>query len=333
MMQHPAIQALLTSSFLIAGMLLYAAWYGVKILRAWDLRSGSELQLQLERRTYLVSSILGYVLAFQILSLFLFIFTADTLHSQFTGAMCAAGSLNANGYGYPVFFLKIATCILAGVWLIINHVDTRGYDYPLIRVKYGVLVAVLAPLVLVEAFLQSRYFQGLHADVITSCCGSLFSVDKRSIGGDLAALPAAPTEWAFYATMAATFAGGTFFCLKGRGGYFFSAASCLAFAVSAAALVSFACLYVYELPSHHCPFCILQREYGYVGYALYASLFCGGVAGLGVGALMPFHNHTSLSHVIQPVQRSLTIFALASYLLFSLIVSYYLVFSPLRLFS
>ncbi|GFE61170.1 hypothetical protein [Geobacter sp. AOG2] len=332
MMQHPAIQALLTSSLLIAGMLLYAAWYGVKILRSWDLHSGSELQLQLERRTYLISSILGYVLAFQVLSLFLFIFTADSLHSQFTGAMCAAGSLNANGFGYPTFFLKIATCILAGVWLIINHVDTRGYDYPLIRLKYGILVAILAPLVLIEAFLQFKYFQGLHADVITSCCGSLFSVDRRSIGGDIAALPAGPMEWVFYSAVAATFVSGIIFCLKGRGGYFFSVASSLMFIISTLSLVSFVCLYIYELPSHHCPFCILQKEYGYVGYVLYVSLFCGGVAGLGTGALMPFRNHVSLSRIIPAVQHKLSLFALASYLLYCLIVSYYLIFSSLRLF-
>lgn len=332
MMQHPAIQALLISSLLIAAMLLHAAWYGAKILRFWDLRSASELQLQLERRTYLISSILGYVLAFQILSLFLFIFTADTLHSQFTGAMCAAGSLNANSYGYPAFFLKIATCLMSGVWLIINHVDNKGYDYPLIKVKYRILVAILAPLVIIEAFLQFRYFQGLHADVITSCCGSLFSVDKGSVGSDLAGLPAAPTEWAFYAAMAATFGSGLLFCLKGRGGYFFPIASSAAFLVSAASLVSFICLYVYELPSHHCPFCILQREYGYVGYALYAALFGGGVAGLGAGALLPFKNLASLTRIIPQALRKLTLFAMACYLIFTLIVSYYLIFSQLRLF-
>ena len=331
MMQHPAIQALLISSLLIAGMLLYAARYGAKILRSWDLASGSESQLQLERRTYLISSILGYVLAFQILSLFLFIFTADTLHSQFTGAMCAVGSLNANKYGFPTLYLKIATCLLAGVWLIINHVDTRGYDYPLIKVKYAILAAILAPLVIIEAYFQFRYFLGLHADVITSCCGSLFSAEKGNVGGDLAGLPAAPMEWAFYAAMAATFASGLLFCFKGRGGCFFSIASSAAFLVSAASLVSFICLYVYELPSHHCPFCILQREYGYVGYALYASLFGGGVAGLGAGALMPFRNHVSLSSIIPETQRKLCVFAMASYLLFSLIVSYYQIFSPLRL--
>jgi hypothetical protein len=332
MIQHPAILALLISSLLIAGMLLYATWYGVHIIRAWDLHSGSELQLQLERRTYLISSILGYALVFQVLSLFLFIFTADTLHSQFTGAMCAAGSLNANGYGYPALFLKIATCILAGVWLVINHVDTRGYDYPLIKVKYGLLVTIVAPLVLIETIVQFRYFQGLRADVITSCCGSLFGVGKGNIGGDLAGLPAAPMEWAFYSCLAAVLVGGLFVCLKGRGGYFFSGASTIMFVVSVASLVSFICLYVYELPSHHCPFCVLQKEYGSVGYAFYGSLFCGGVAGLGVGALMPFRSRPSLSRIIPATQRRLSMLALVSYLLFALIASSYLVFSPLRLF-
>ncbi|WP_240732264.1 hypothetical protein [Geobacter sp. FeAm09] len=331
-MQHPAIVALLVSSFLIAGMVLSAAWHGVGIMRAWDLRSGSERQVRLERRTYLVSSILGYALAFQALSLFLFILTADTLHSQFTGAMCAAGSLNANGYGYPTLFLKIATCLLAGVWLVINHVDTRGYDYPLIKAKYALLVTLLAPLVLVETSVHYRYFRGLHADVITSCCGSLFGTGTGSIGRDLAGLPAAPMVWVYYSCLAVALASSLYVVKRGRGGYFFSAVSAVMFVVSAASLVSFIGLYVYELPSHHCPFCMLQQEYGYVGYAFYGTLFGGGVAGLGAGALTPFRRHASLARIIPATQRRLAAFALGSYLLFALIASSYLVFSPLRLF-
>jgi len=136
MIQHPAILALSIAALLTCFMLTYAAWYGTRILEKWDLHSGSELQLDLERRTYLISVILSYTLLFQILSLFLYIFTADNLHSQFTGAMCAAGSLGVNGYGYPVLILKIVNCLLAGVWLIINHVDTRGH-FELFAVDMG----------------------------------------------------------------------------------------------------------------------------------------------------------------------------------------------------
>ncbi|TFH31159.1 MAG: hypothetical protein E4G97_04665, partial [Deltaproteobacteria bacterium] len=260
---HPAVLALLVASLLIGGMVLYAGGYGAKILLRWDIGSGSERQLELERRTYLISTLLSVAFALQILSLFLFVFTADRLHGMFSGAMCAAGTLNVNGFGYPVLVLKIVTFLLAGLWLVVNHADTRGYDYPLIKPKYALLL-LLGPLVLVEGYLQYRYFAGLHPEVITSCCGSLFGQGQKGIAGDLAALPAGPMEGAFFGGMAATMACGIRFRRTGRGGYLFSIASSATFAVALASMLSFICLYIYELPTHHCPFCILQKEYGYV---------------------------------------------------------------------
>jgi len=47
---------------------------------------------------------------------------------------------------------------------------------------------------------------------------------------------------------------------------------------------------------------------------------------------MPFRHRASLSQIIPAVQRTLSMFAVASYLIFCLIVSYYLIFSPLQLF-
>jgi hypothetical protein len=311
-------------------MMLYAGWYGMRILDKWDLKSGSELQLMLERRTYLVSTLLSYALVFQILSLFLYIYTAEDLHPLFAGAMCAAGTLNVNSEGYPTLLLKIINCILAGVWLIINNADTRGYDYPLIKVKY-VLLTILAPLVLLETLSQFLYFSQLRGDVITSCCGSLFSTEKPGLAGDIAGLPAGIMEPAFFAGMAATVLCGVYFRLRGRGGYLFSAVSSLTFVIATASLISFICLYFYELPTHHCPFCILQKEYGHIGYVLYAALLGGGVAGLGAGVLMPFRNRGSMVLVIPALQRRLTAAVLALYLIFALVVSYRMLFSSFRL--
>ncbi len=178
MILHPGIVALVLVSFLISGMILYSAFFGIRIIRRWDIQSGSEEQLALERRTYLISTILSYVFVFQIGSLFLYIYTADSLHNLFVGAMCAAGTLNVDPYGYPTFLLKILNFILAGLWLIINYTDNRAYDYPLIRKKYALLL-LLAPLIVTESIVQLLYFTQMKADVITSCCGSLFSSDKR----------------------------------------------------------------------------------------------------------------------------------------------------------
>jgi hypothetical protein len=331
MIMQPAILALLCASVLTDFLVLLACRHGLRILAKWDMRSGSELQLTLERRTYLISTILGYALSVQIFSLFLFIYTADFLHGRFIGAMCAAGTLNVNGFGYPLMIMKIVNFLLACLWLIINHADTKGYDYPLIKVKYTLLLAI-APMFLLELFFQFSYFTGLHADVITSCCGSLFSMDKTGVAGDLPGLPAGPMMAAFYASMAATVLAGLHFYRRGTWGYLFSAAGVITFCVSAAALLSFISLYFYQLPTHHCPFCILQKEYGYVGYVLYATLLGGGVAGLGVGALLPFRSRSSLAGTMPLLQRRLTAVTVTLYLVFTLIVTLRIMFSPFHLF-
>ena len=330
MILQPATLALLLIALLVSGMGVYAGFYGVRILKRWDPASGSEGQLELERRTYLISTIMSYILVFELMSLFLFIYTADDLHPLFTGAMCAAGTLAVNSFGYPALLLKIVNFLLAGVWLIVNHVDNRGYDYPLIKVKYE-LLNVLAPLLLLEGVLLWAYFAGLKPDVITSCCGSLFSHESGGFSGDLAALPHLPMQIAFFCGMALTAVSGLYFYLKGRGGYLFSSVAFATFLIAVVSVLSFICLYFYELPTHHCPFCLLQAGYGYVGYVLYATLFGGAVAGLGVGVLMPFRQVGSLIRIIPVTQRRLAVVTLVSYLLFTVIVVWKMVFSALKL--
>jgi len=324
MILHPAIVALVLVSFLITGMILYSSFFGIRIIRRWDMESGSEEQLALERRTYLISTILSYVFAFQIGSFFLYIYTADSLHHLFIGAMCAAGVLNVDPYGYPTFLLKIFNFILAGLWLIINHVDNKAYDYPLIKKKYALLL-ILAPLILTESITQMLYFTQMKADVITSCCGSLFGSDQRSVGSDIAALPVKTAMAAFYLSLALTFTSGLVYWIKGRWGRLFSVASGLFFMTSCVALVSFISLYFYELPTHHCPFCVLQREYGYIGYLLYASLLTGVVSGLGAGILMPFRGVSSLSGSLPRIQKRLAIICLLAYAIFAGISIYRMV--------
>ncbi|GFO69785.1 hypothetical protein GMLC_33640 [Geomonas limicola] len=330
MIMHPGVLALITGSLLTSAMILYAGWYGVRILRNWDLSSGSELQLALEKRTYLISTLLSYALGFELVSLFLFVFTADRLHLLFSGAMCAAGTLNANGFGYPLLILKLVNFLFAGIWLIVNHADNQGYDYPLIRFKYLLLVP-LVPWSLLEFSYLFAYFSGLHADVITSCCGSLFSLERPGIAGDLVSLPVKPMRLAFFGTLGATLASGLFSWRSGKGFYPFSILSLATLLVSLASLVSFLCLYIYQLPSHHCPFCILQGEYHYLGYPIYATLLGGGLAGMGTGFLHPWRRRGSLQLVIPKLQRRLAGVAISLFALFLVIAAYQMVFSPFRL--
>jgi hypothetical protein len=327
---HPAVISLSAGSVLVSSMLLYSSWFGAGILRKWDIRSGSELQLSLERRTYLISTILSYAFGFQLISFFLFIFTADHLHSLFTGAMCAAGTLNVNQYGYPAIMLKMVNFILIGLWLVINYTDNKTFDYPLIKIKYSALL-ILTPFVLGETILQAAYFLGLRAEVITSCCGSLFSGDSDSVASEIVLLPQRPLQIAFYAGMTATILSGIVFYKKGRGGAVFSILSVAVFFVSVASLIAFISSYIYELPTHHCPFCILQSEYSYAGYLHYIFLMGGVVSGAGSGVLMPFRKIPSLRDIAPVIQKKLTLISLTCYILFTSLVTYQIVFSGLKL--
>ncbi len=330
MILHPSIMALFLSSVLISTLLLYSSYYGILILRKWDMKSGSELQLDLERRTYLISTILTYVFGFQLVSLFLYVYTADILHPLFVGAMCASGTLTVNAYGYPTLILKVFNFITAGLWLVLNYTDNKAYDYPLIKSKYKFLL-IITPLVVVETFLQTKYFLGLKPDIITSCCSTLFTSDSTGVASDLASVPSIPGKIAFYAIMALTLASGAYFYLKSRGGYVFASLCGISFVMAVISIISFFSLYYYELPSHHCPFDILHKEYYYAGYPLYLCIFGGTVAGMGTGVLMPFRKVASLIKIIPVIQKRLIIFSLVCFLIFTVMVTYKVISTPFKL--
>jgi hypothetical protein len=306
---NPPIIALATSSLLVSGVTIYASAIGVEIIRSWDINSGSERQLRLERKTYLISTVVTYALVCELLSMLLFVANADSIHSLFTGAMCAAGTLYANPYGYPALLAKIAACIMSGIWLIVNHVDNQAYDYPLIKFKYILLQLVTAVIVL-GTVLQINYFLALDPEIITSCCGTLFSGEADTLAGELAHLPPLASQIFYYLALIITFISGAWFLLRGSGALTFALFNSLLFFITLAAIISFISLYFYELPTHHCPFCILQKEYQYGGYVIYLALFVATIAGGGIAAIWPGTEYQSLQLVLPRVQKKLCIVAL-----------------------
>jgi len=282
MMLQPAILAMLLADLLTLLLLGPAGWFALQILRHWDASSGTARQLRLERQTHLVSTVVALVFIVQLLALLLFVLSIDRMALQIVGAMCAVGALNANPWGFPALLFRIGLFLLAATWLLMHRLDRRAPDYPLIRPKYGLLLAVL-PLTVVTAGLQFAYFLSLDPDVITSCCGSLFSQGSDSVAAHLAGLPALPTMIALHTVLGLALLAGLVYLLRRRGLLLFSALATLAFPVSIGAIVAFLSLYVYEHPLHHCPFCLLQPEYGYIGYALYLPLFAATAIALGLG--------------------------------------------------
>lgn len=332
MILDAAVLALTGGSMMASAAALASAGLGAHILAHWDLRSGSELQLRLERRTYLISTLLSFVMGIQILSLFLFVYAADRLHGLFVGVMCAAGSLNVNGFGYPTLVLKLANSILCGLWLILNRTDQTSPDYPLLGPKYRFLRWIAGSLTL-EALLQTSYFLNMKPNLITSCCGTLFSSEAQTLGGDLAGIPSRPAMVLFFVQMAFLTRVGIQVIARNSGARVFSLASGLMFVWSLVSIVSYISVYFYELPSHHCPFCLLQAEYHHIGYALYVPLLTAGICGCGVGILERYRDVPSLRERLPRIERRLVLISLTGYFLFAAVSCYPMIFSDFRLES
>jgi hypothetical protein len=293
MLLNPAIMALLLVSGIVVLMVILAALFAFRLLRHWEMGSGSERQLCLERRTYLISTLMSWVFAFELLSLLLFVYTAESLSGQFVGAMCATGVLNANPWGWPTLFLKIALFFGGALWLALNGLDNRGYDYPLIRHKY-LLLLLLAPLVVAEALAQLGFFLGLSPNIITSCCGTLFSSNAQGVAAEVSAMPAETMAWALALSGVAVLLSGLGYLKWGRGASLLAVTSVVAFVTALLAVVSLLSPYIYEHPHHHCPFCILKAGHDYQGYLLYIPLFSATALGLAAAATAVWRKVPSL---------------------------------------
>ncbi|MDH3327603.1 MAG: hypothetical protein OEM01_00025 [Desulfobulbaceae bacterium] len=334
MIFHPGILALVSGSVFVTFMMLYAAAVGSLIALRWDFQSSSAYQLSLERKTYLISTIMNYVLGFQIISALLFIFTVDDIHKLFVGAMCATGSLNANPVGWNALVSKILVCFLAGLWLVMNYLDQKVEDYPLVRIKCT-LLGVLLPFIVLDSFLQLQYFLGLNPDIITSCCGSLFSASGGGVASSLSGLPVRSAMIFFYAGCGFLFFV-SFLCLSSKKAffrYFHSLVAAALLFVALAGIVSFVSIYIYELPTHHCPFDILQKGYGFVGYPLYITLFFGVFYGLLPGVFQPLKSVVSLRETINRIERSWIFLSMGCMSFFVAIATYRVVSSNLTYIS
>jgi hypothetical protein len=311
-------------------MMLLAAGFGLQVLRGWDIMSGSERQLDLERRTYLISTLVTWCFAVEILALLLFVYNAERMATQFVGAMCATGVLNAAPWGWTTLFLKIAVFFAGAAWLMLNRADNQAPDYPLIRVKYGLLIA-LTPLVLLEAAAQLGFFLGLDPDVITSCCGALFTPEGEGVATTVSGLDPALALPALYLTGLGVLAAGLAYRRSRRGGTAFAALGAAAFLAGIAGIVSTVALYVYEHPQHHCPFCILEAGYGFIGYWLYTPLFAATALALGVGLVSRWREVPSLGAVIEADGRRFGSLALVLFTLFYGVTTYAVVRSNLTM--
>lgn len=284
LMQAP-VMALLAVAWLGALTLLWAGAFGVQLLRHWDPASGARRQLLLERQTELVATLVGQLLAWQGAALLLMVVNADRTAPLLVGAMCAFGSFNASVWGFPALYAKLGLFFAAGAWLALQRADRAAPDWPLTRRSYRLLLAVLLPLALADAALSTLYFTDLQPDTLTACCGSSFHPEHDGLAAEASAVAPASALWAMAIGLTLVLVWGA---LAGRVAALapaYGLASLGFLGLGLLAVVAAISPYVYESPHHHCPFCVLKREYDHVGFAFYLPLFIGASTGLASGLL------------------------------------------------
>lgn len=283
------LDSLVLTNLLLLGVASVAGLYGgfqaLRVVRHWNPESSSSRQLALEKKTYLVTSVVRLVLFAEIVGAALFIFTASGLAEKLQGAMCAYGALNSNDYGFAALGVKSVGLFAFGYWLSLDSLDRSVRGHPFVVTKYRAFLLML-PLVLLDLGVTAAYFVGIDPQVVTSCCSTSFSAAAGFDSSFRGVLEPLYVFAAFLGLVAAT----QVLRLRGtgRGAYAFSAAALGAFFAGAASLTVFVAPHVYEV-IHFCPFDLLLPEHGYVGYPMYLALFAGGVYGVVPAALQPFH--------------------------------------------
>jgi len=331
---HPGIIGLILGAVITFLMVSYAVVTGCQILAKWDFSSSSEYQLKLERKTYLVATLVNWALGFQIVSTILFVYTMDDIHGLFVGAMCATGSLNANPVGWYALLIKIVTLFISAFWVSLNMVDQSLEDYPFVRLKY-ILLIVVAPLIATDLVLQLAYFMGLEPAIITSCCGSLFGSESVGTIASLSAFPVGLSMAVFYGSAV------VYFCLitgllhstSSLLRYLTTLVGGLFFCIAIASIISFVSIYIYELPTHHCPFDILQGWYNYIGYPIYILLFLSVYFGMLPGLFCGLKRNADSSVVIRKFEKSWVYLSIGSTLSLVALITYAVVSSNLQYYS
>lgn len=208
------------------------------------------------------------------LLLFLFFVSSiDKLAQIVPGAMCGAGIIHANGYGFYLLALKVINLFVLGIWMLVHRLDMQALDYPHMRSKQKLFVLFFI-LFVMEYWLQILFFSHISLEKPVLCCSAVFgqndSVSALPLGLDTNSLLVL-----FYLLFLLNILSAW---SKNSVVGFISHA--LFLWIGYYALTYFFGTYIYELPSHKCPFCMLQKEYFYIGYVLWGVLFLASFFGI-----------------------------------------------------
>ena len=314
------------SSLIVLFLGIMACRTAVRVLRFWDPASDGNRQIRLENEIWLASTLVEYALVFQIITLILFVLAADHFCKVIVGAMCATGALLANSWGVPALLVKLAGVFLYGFWIVLHHLDISSETYPLVRIKYFYLI-FLAPLLLADITLQTLYIAKLNPDIITSCCAVVFGATANESQNLLGSVNQGAMLTLFYGTIGSLLIIGIIILRSWRQATasLFSLIWLFFLGLATVAVISVFSSYIYAMPFHHCPFCILKPEYYYIGFPIYGSLIGAGFFGISSAAVEPFKRKKDLAAEVTRYQTLAVKASLFLLMVFTVLCSYHYV--------
>ena len=303
----PEVLTILILNVIFGVFALIAFVLSVKIFLKWDLNSTNKSQYKLEKQSFLAATIIKYIFAIKVPLFLFFIFTLDKISNVLTGAMCAAGVVDATAYGTYLFILKVINLYLFAYWLMLHSVDSKEEKQPYTKLKFAVFIGAFFFFV-AELILEGFMFSAIDVDKMVSCCGTLYSSTSTSYISNIFLIDTPLLLSLFYGNFLLII---LFYIVKKR--YLFAIANLLFIVVSLVSLIAFFGTYIYELPTHHCPFCFLQKDYYYVGYAIYALLFGGTFYGIIVGFIQSSKSEKNKNYFISILLNSIYVILLSLY--------------------
>jgi hypothetical protein len=204
----------------------------------------------------------------------------------------------------PALLVKIIGVFFYGYWIVLHKLDINSETYPLVRVKYIYLLLIL-PLLITDITLQTLYIANLSPDIITSCCAVVFGTSEEQNTNLLQSFSQNIMLYLFYGTTVCLIIIGTLLvrrwfvplaCIFSAGWFWF-------FGLALVTIITVFSSYIYAMPYHNCPFCVMKPEYHYIGFLIYGTLIPASFFGMTTVLVEPFKNRHNLTIPVTRYQQ------------------------------
>jgi len=280
---NPWIALQIACALVATALLVRASFTAFTVVRHFDVMRATEGQLALERRVELAATFVRVGAAAQVVALVLSALAADKLSRGIRGAMCAYGTFNSSPWGFRALAASVVAALAAGTLAQLYAFDARVRTMQLAK-PLAWLTLLVAPLALGALALQCIFLFDLDLSVVASCCSVQLDAvaSARAVtasGPRLASVALAAIAGAVCVILALACARRPRRPLAVLTG----ALGALVVPLALAAVVLEVAPYAFEVPQHHCPFCLLRADAGAIGYPLFGALFLGAIWIFGAG--------------------------------------------------